>query len=536
MQTDSKSGVSRAGDENLISGAMGGEVVEIAPGLEIIFADRIQGMLPADRATEFRRNWADLLAKPDFSAQALKLRTEKDLEQILYDDKIILNVTEGDAAAQKQSRRSLAREAHGKLLQVLANRQRERDEQSFWRGLALAGGATVGLILFFILLARGYRYAQRRIDGLRHGKMLSLKIQNLEVLSAARATDVALWLLRWLRIGLILIALYVYLPIIFSFFPWTKNLADLLFGYIKAPVQNFGGAIVAYVPNLFSILVIWFVTRYLLKLVRIVFDEINRGNMNFPGFHQEWSDPTYKIIRFLILAFAVIMAFPYLPGSNSPAFQGVSIFLGVLFSMGSSSAIANLVAGTVLTYMRPFKIGDRVKIADTVGDVVERNMLVTRVRTIKNVDVTITNSMILGSHIINYSASAENPGLILHSTVTIGYDAPWRQVHQLLIAAAQETEGLLKSPEPFILQKSLDDWYVSYEINAYTDQPNTMAVIYSRLHQNIQDKFNEAGVEIMSPHFMGLRDGNAVNIPSEYLAKNYEAPAFGVRVRPEKSA
>jgi small-conductance mechanosensitive channel len=258
----------------------------------------------------------------------------------------------------------------------------------------------------------------------------------------------------------------------------------------------------------------------------MIFTELERGTIGFRTFYPEWAEPTYKIVRFLVIALTLIIVFPYLPGAKSPAFQGISIFLGVLFSLGSTSAVANVVAGVILTYMRAFKIGDRVKIADTIGDVMEKTLLVTRVRTIKNVDITIANAMVLGTHIINFSSSGQGEGLILHTTVTIGYDAPWRTVHQLLIDAALSTECILKKPEPFIFQTALDDFYVHYELNAYTDQPSRMAKIYSDLHANIQDKFNNAGVEIMSPHFSSVRDGNRIAIPDDYLPKGYSAPAF----------
>ena len=178
--------------------------------------------------------------------------------------------------------------------------------------------------------------------------------------------------------------------------------------------------------------------------------------------------------------------------------------------------------------MRPFQDGDRVKIADTVGDVVGRTLLVTRIRTIKNVDITIPNSMVLSSHLINFSSVAREHGLILHTSITIGYDAPWKTVHALMIAAAKATTHILEKPEPFVLQTSLDDFYVTYEINAYTDQANKQATIYAELHQNIQDKFNEGGVEIMSPHYANIRDGNQVTIPEQYLPKSYRAP--GIRI------
>ena len=261
---------------------------------------------------------------------------------------------------------------------------------------------------------------------------------------------------------------------------------------------------------------------------------VEKGTITLSGFYPEWAIPTYQLVRILVIALALVLAFPYLPGSSSPAFQGVSIFIGLLFSLGSTSVVANIVSGVVLTYTRAFRVGDRVRIADTVGDVIEKGLLVTRMRTIKNVEITIPNGMVMGSHIINYSIVSQEHGLILNTTVTLGYDIPWRLIHETLIKAAQATNGILAEPHPFVLQTGLDDFYVSYELNAYTNQPNIMAVIYSELHQNIQDFCNEAGIEILSPHYGALRDGNPSTIPSDYLPKDYQAPPFQIKMNRDK--
>jgi small-conductance mechanosensitive channel len=203
----------------------------------------------------------------------------------------------------------------------------------------------------------------------------------------------------------------------------------------------------------------------------------------------------------------------------------------LLLSLGSTAAVSNLVAGVVLTYMRPFRVGDRVRIADTTGDVLEKTLLVTRIRTIHNEDITIPNAMVLASHIVNFSSTARELGVILHPSVTIGYDAPWRKVHELLLAAADGTDGITKDPRPFVLQTSLDDSYVSYQLNAYTDRPNAIHLTYARLHENIQDAFNAAGVEIMSPHYAALRDGNRVTIPEPNRVADGRVRAFQVETR-----
>ena len=240
----------------------------------------------------------------------------------------------------------------------------------------------------------------------------------------------------------------------------------------------------------------------------------------------------------------LVVIFPYLPGSDSPIFKGVSVFLGFLFTFGSAGSLSNLIAGLVLTYMRLFRIGDRVKIGDVSGDVIEKSLLVTRLKTPMNEIISIPNSTVMSSHTINYSIESLNQGLVLSASVTIGYHVPWKDVHQALLEAAERTPQFLKDPKPFVLQTGLEDFYVGYAVYGYTRGANNQAsihsqlfsniqdtfneagienkhaVIYSHLHQNIQDCCNEAGIEIMSPHYRAERDGNAVTIPSSYNKNN----------------
>ena len=230
--------------------------------------------------------------------------------------------------------------------------------------------------------------------------------------------------------------------------------------------------------------------------------------MELAGFHAELAEPTRKIAKFLLGILAVMLIYPYTPIVDSPVFQGLTVFLGILFSLGSSTAIANMVAGIVLTYSRAFRVGDRVRIGDAFGDVTEKSFLVTRVRTTKNEDISVPNATVLSTQIVNYSAMArDGSGIILHTEVTIGYDVPWPQVHQLLIQAARDTAGIEPEPPPFVLQTALGDFSVAYELNAYTKEVTRMARLYSDIHQHIQDRFAEAGVEILSPTYEARRDG-----------------------------
>lgn len=370
------------------------------------------------------------------------------------------------------------------------------------------------------------------IDGWRHTRIKSIKIQRLELLTADRLTDGLIIIARYLRVFAIILLVLVYLAVVFSFFPQTQDVVTGLISRIWEVITQGWQGFVNYLPSLLNLILIFFATRYLLRFIHFIAREIGKGNITLAGFYPEWSEPTYQIVRIILIALVLVIAFPFLPGSASPAFQGITIFVGFLFSLGSTSVVANIVAGIVLTYTRAFKVGDRVKISDTMGDIVERTLLVTRIRTIKNVDITVPNGMVLSSHIINYSSSANKHGLILHKTLTLGYDVPWPQVHEVLIDAALATSFILEEPKPFVFQTSLDDFYVSYEINAFTDEPNKMDEIYSELHKNIQDKCNQAGIEILSPHYAALRDGQRSAIAQEYLPKD-NSPA-GNRVGKEE--
>ncbi|NEO84386.1 MAG: mechanosensitive ion channel family protein [Spirulina sp. SIO3F2] len=283
--------------------------------------------------------------------------------------------------------------------------------------------------------------------------------------------------------------------------------------------------------NLFTIFIVVIIAYYAIRVLRLIFTEIGRETITIPGFYPDWANPTFRLTFVLIIALALVICFPYLPGFNSPAFQGVSLFLGVLFSLGSTAVVANIVAGIILIYTRSFQEGDHVKIAEVVGDILEKNLLVTRIVTPKNVSVTIPNAAVLGSNIINYSGAARDrriPPLILHTTITLGYDVPWRKVEDVLIAAAAATPDLLTDPSPFVLQTSLDDFYVSYELNVHTESPNQIPRIYSNLHKNIQDGCNAADIEILSPHYSAVRDGHHITIPADYLPQDYEPPSFRV--------
>lgn len=462
----------------------------------------------------------------NFAADSLKQTAEYNNLNLVYADIIVMSISEDDALWANVNKESIAINYQKIIAAAVIQYQNETNIVTLLKEFGLA--LLVLIITFFIIkyILKLFRWTAVKIYAQKNIHIKGIKIRDYMLFDASREVSALITLNKILKWVVVLSIVYIALPILFGIFPWTKNMAQTLFGFVLNPLKDIGLSLWVFLPNLITIVVIVIVFRYVLKGLYFLKSEIQEENLKLPGFYSDWASPTYQIIKVLVFAFMIIVIFPYLPGSDSPVFQGVSVFLGFLFTFGSAGSLSNVIAGLVLTYMRLFKIGDRVMIGGISGDVIEKNMLVTRVRTIKNEIISIPNSTVMNSHTINYSSDAPEKGLIMHSTVTIGYDVPWRDMHQVLIAAALQTPLILKEPAPFVLQTSLDDFYVSYQINAYTRESNKQAVIYSELHQNIQDLCNNAGIEIMSPHYRAARDGNQSTIPADQLPKDYQIPSF----------
>ena len=445
------------------------------------------------------------------------------VSDLMYGNKVLLSLTDQDALWEGVSRDSLAKERRQNVITKL---HEMKAEHSIWRmakRILYFLLVIVGQYLLFRLTNWAFRKLKVRILRLEDTKIKPVSIQGYELLDAQKQANLLVFLAGIGRYILMGIQLLITVPLIFIIFPQTEGLAYRLLGYIWNPIRKIFVDIIDYVPNLFTIVVIWYAVKYLVRMVLYLAREIEAGRLKFNGFYPDWAMPTFHIVRFLLYAFMIAMIYPYLPGSDSGVFQGISVFVGLIVSLGSSTVIGNIIAGLVITYMRPFKMGDRIKLNDTTGDIIEKTPLVTRIRTPKNEVVTVPNSFIMSSHTVNYSTSAREYGLIIHSEVSIGYDVPWRQVNQILIDAALNTPGVVDDPRPFVLETSLSDWYPVYQINAYIKEAHKMSQIYSDLHQTIQDKFNEAGIEIMSPHYMAVRDGNATTTPKNDLSKSNTA-------------
>lgn len=479
------------------------------------------------RVTQLQKRLSDL-EDVQLELTPLSVGYNDDVNDIIIRDKVLMTISHSDAQALGLSLRG-ATEYYFDLLEKSLTQK----EPVFSNLLFVNIGVAILIIAAFIFGLKYYnrlfRLLSIKLRGQKGKLFTGFSIKQYELLTEEKQITLAGYLLSIIKYALLLVIVYLLLPALFALFPWTQGIANQLIGYVIDPLVSIGQKVVDFIPNLLFIAVIVFVLKYVIKLLKFFSNEVASGRLIINGFYPEWAKPTFNIIKGIFIALGFVGIWPLLPMSNSKIFQGVSTFFGLLVALGGAGAFSNIIAGLVITYMRSFKIGDRVKIGEVIGDVKEKALLNTKIKTIKNEIITIPNSQMISSHTINYTTANDEEGLILHTTVTIGYDVPWRQVHELLVSAALATEHVKKKPHPFVLQTSLDDFYVSYQLNARTREIQKMAVIYSELHKNIQDKFNEAGVEIMSPHYGAHRDGNQSTIPQQYLPEDYQAPWFRMK-------
>lgn len=498
---------------------------KVTPGVPVIvegdtlfylYAKR-GGYSPQQRADMDMKAITDLGKSFNLHPDSLYVENSDIVSDLMYKDKVLVSFTDQDGLWEGCTREQLAAKIR---LTVVDKLKVMKEEHGLWqlgKRILYFVLVLVGQYLLFRLTNYLFRRLKKRILKLKDTKLKPFKVQEYELLDTQKQVNLLVFFSNICRYVILFLLLVFTVPLLFVIFPQTEELAYKILSYILNPVKIISHKVVDYIPKLFTIIIICLVVKYLVRLVRYLAKEVESERLKIHGFYPDWAMPTYHIVRFLLYAFMVAMIYPYLPNADSGIFQGISVFVGLIVSLGSSTVIGNVIAGLVITYMRPYRLGDRIKLNDTTGNVIEKTPLVTRIRTPKNEVVTIPNSFIMSSQTINYSASAREYGLIIHSEVTIGYDAPWRQVHQLLIDAALNTPGVIDDPRPFVLETSLSDWYPIYQVNAYIKDANKLAQIYSDLHQNIQDRFNEAGVEIMSPHYMAMRDGNETTIPKNDL-------------------
>ncbi len=489
---------------------------------------------PEERAEAAIDRLQRLADDPFYDPRLFLVQEDGDRAIIQYQNVLLGAVTPQEAAAEGTSPMTLAKRWVRAAQQGISLYRERRGPRERLYSILIVSTATVALFLLIVLLRRLHRWARAGLGGARW-KIPELRLQKAILIPPERLAVVLLKGLNVLHWLLVVLLVIIYLQIDFSAIPLTRGFAMAVLAYVTTPLQTLWGSFLDNIGNFFFILVLAVLVRYLLKVIRWGFNGIAEGAIQLANIKPSWAMPMYKLIRLAVLGFAAVIIYPYIPGSESLAFKGISVFAGAVLTLGSSGQAGNFMSGLVLMSMKAFDVGDRVTIGGVTGDVVETSLLLTRIRTIKDEMVTLPSGTILAGALVNYSAFARQDGLQIHTAVTIGYDAPWRQVHELLIQAALRTPDVKPEPAPYVLQTALNDFFVTYEINAYIADANRMHLAYGVLHQNIQDSFNEAGVEIMSPHFTALRDGNTIAIPESYRSPG-SARAFRVKMEDDHPA
>jgi len=435
-----------------------------------------------------------LSVKPVASAEGIRLAAG---------DRFVMALTDADGRLEELKPETLAAVFAPRIEQAMRAYREARSPAVLLRAAQQAAAASLALLLAIVLALAGLRRLDRRTSRAYDERIHSVQIQSFEIVRAQRLRGLLRAVTRLVRLAVLGAVVFLWLQFVLGRFPQTRPLAARLLQLLLDPLGRLASGLVAQLPSLAFLLVLFVLTRWALRLVKLFFESVERRQVALRNFEPAWAMPTYRIARVVVVAFALVVAYPYIPGSSSAAFQSISLFLGVIFSIGSSSVISNVIAGYSMTYRRAFHLGDRIQVGDMVGEVSEIRLQVTHLRSPKNEEVVMPNSVLLNSHVVNYSALARKRGLILHTTVGIGYETPWRQVEAMLLEAAGRTPGLLREPTPFVLQKSLGDFCVVYEVNVYCNEPAQMLRLYSLLHQNILDVFNEYGVQIMTPAYEG---------------------------------
>jgi small-conductance mechanosensitive channel len=458
----------------------------------------------AERAAAIAARIRALAGDENIPASDLRLLESDHSTDIVASSTVIMEVSDADAFAEAPglTRQALARAYLAKISSTVQQYRTERTPEQLGHSGVLAGVWTVLLVLALLLMAFSLRWMVARIERRYQAAIKQIESETFSLIHAGSIWIAVRFTVRLLTLVAALAIFYAYLHIVLNYFPWTRGLSAHLRALTVGPLLALASEVAAAIPSLLIVFVIVVVARYVISLAHLFFSAIEKGTIKVSAFEVDWSKPTFNIVRILIIAFAAMIAYPYIPGSQSAAFKGITIFIGVLFSLGSSSLLANVIAGYTMTYRRAFHVGDRIKVGDLTGDVTEVGLMVTHLRSLKNEELIVPNSLILNSNIVNYTSLAREQGLILHTAVGIGYETPWRQVEAMLLLAAEHTPGLLREPAPFILQQSLGDYAVNYELNVYCDKPAEMYRLYTELHRSVLDVFNEYNVQIMTPSYI----------------------------------
>ncbi len=503
---------------------------EVAPvivdGRTLLLVRGVSALPASERAHAIEGRIRAYAADASKPAQGLHLVEADQRTLIVGDGAPLLTVFDTDAAVEGVGdRRALAEIELASIIQAVDRYREERTTPSLLRqaGIALA---VLAVAVVAVLALRGLARVCKAFTRRRFAKGIhAVEAMSFRLLTTEQLEHTIEGLVDGLRWLVTLLIVFVAVDFALSLFPWTRLLASLMADVLVDPLRTMGRGVLHAIPGLVFIAIVAVVVRYLLRFVQLFFAGIASQRIAVNGFAPEWGWPTYRLVRIAIVAFALVIAYPYIPGSGSDAFKGISIFLGLLMSLGAASAVANSLAGYALIYRRTFKVGDRIKVGDVVGDVIDMRQQVTHLKSLKNEELSIPSTTMLTSQVTNYSARAQADGLILHTTISIGYDTPWRQVEGMLLMAAGRTPGVESTPAPFVLVTSLEDFYIVYELNVYSREAQAMQATYSALHRNILDVFNEYGVVITSPHYIADSETAKLVPRAQWYPEPAQAPA-----------
>lgn len=485
-----------------------------------VFRSRFQGRSPAVRMEGAQRQFQQATNSPQPGTVTARTIPEGVLVSIGEESIFVLTPEDFDRVSE-ETMDEAANRAVNNLRVAYAETLELRDARRISEAVGLIVLATVLLLISFWVLHRLRKFGQARLTRVAGPRVRSVGISGFTFLTRERLLTLTRSLLKVLTWAVQLVLIYLWLAYCLKRFPYTRPWGEALGYYLLITFKSLLLGAVGALPGLLVVVIILCVTRLLVRTVRAFFNAVEAGKVAVTGIYPDTAPATRTILVILLWLFALIVAYPYIPGSNTAVFKAVGVFLGVVISLSSSGLLVQAMSGLVLVYSRALKPGEYVHINDVEGVVDSVGMFSTKVRTIKDEEITIPNSFLLATTTRNYSRLTADSGSLAYTSVTIGYGVPWRQVHAMLLLAAERTPGLRKEPPPFVVQVSLSDFYVEYQINAALDRAEQRLPVLSELHLNIQDVFNEYGVQILSPHYME-DPPRPVVVPKEQW---YAAPA-----------
>ena len=467
----------------------------------VVLRARVLGRGPAERAASAVRVLDDLVAEQ--KSYTVESRVADGAALIDVGSRVVIGITSADIdELAGETLETVGEQTVVRLQQALDEAGEARTPGALLRSSGFAVAAlTVGFLLLWVL-GRTRRIAAARLAAISERTVARSGLADVDALRASRLLDLQHWLVTAVTIGLQILVVYGLLTFDLQLFPYTRRWGESLSGYLVDTIRTLGLGVVYAIPGLFTVALIFLMARVVTRVSALWFNSVERGHIRVSWLFPETAQPTRRLLSTLIWVFAIVVAYPYMPGSGTDAFKGVSVFLGLMLTFGSSGLVNQIMSGFMVTYSRALRVGDFVRIGDIEGTVTHLGVLSTKVKTLKFEEVTIPNAVVVSQTTTDYSRHVDTDGVLTSTSVTIGYDAPWRQVQSLMLLAAERTSGIRREPKPFVLQRGLEDFYVRYELFFSLEQQEARWFVLDALHAHIQDLFNEYGVQIMSPNYV----------------------------------